>query len=71
MRRRSRGAEPVVSIRYRWIMEVCRARQSARRAMNASGFDMDVGVVLFVVVLAIWMFAIWRDYDERHTHHKS
>jgi preprotein translocase subunit YajC len=39
--------------------------------MSASGFDMDVGVVLFLVVLAIWMFAIWRDYNERRTHHKS
>jgi hypothetical protein len=39
--------------------------------MSASGFDVDVGVMLFVVVLAIWMFAIWRDFDERHTHHKS
>jgi hypothetical protein len=32
---------------------------------------MDVGVVLFLVVLAIWMFAIWCDYNRRHTHHKS
>jgi preprotein translocase subunit YajC len=32
---------------------------------------MDVVVLLFLVTLAIWMFAIWRDYNERHTHHKS
>lgn len=32
---------------------------------------MDVGVVLFLVVLATWMFAIWCDYNTRHTHHKS
>jgi hypothetical protein len=28
---------------------------------------MDLGVALFLIVLAIWMFAIWRDYNERHT----
>jgi preprotein translocase subunit YajC len=39
--------------------------------MSASRFDIDVAVVLFLVVFAIWMFAIWRDYKERHTHHKS
>jgi len=32
---------------------------------------MDIVVVLFLVALAIWMFAIWRDYNERHTHDKS
>jgi hypothetical protein len=31
---------------------------------------MDIGVVLFVGVVAIWMFAIWLDYNDRHTHHK-
>jgi hypothetical protein len=31
----------------------------------------DIGLVLFVVVLATWMFAIWLDYNNRHTHHKS
>jgi len=43
--------------------------QGERRAQ--SGFDMDIVVVLFLVALAIWMFAIWRDYNERHTHDKS
>jgi len=39
--------------------------------MSASGFDIDIGLVLFVVILAIWMFAIWSDYNHRHHHHKS
>ncbi len=31
---------------------------------------MDIGIALFLVVLAIWMFAIWCDYNERHTLHR-
>jgi hypothetical protein len=63
---------PAVTVPARsgkWTL--CRRRQSARRATGASGFDMDVAVVLFLVALAIWMFAIWRDYNQRHTQHKS
>lgn len=32
---------------------------------------MDIGVILFLLVLAIWVFAIWRDYDARRTHRKG
>ena len=28
---------------------------------------MDVGVALFLIVLATWMIAIWVDYNHRHT----
>ncbi|EUA19186.1 hypothetical protein I553_10344 [Mycobacterium xenopi 4042] len=43
----------------------------ARRGISASGFDMDIGVILFLLVLAIWVFAIWRDYGARRTHRKG
>ncbi|BBU20493.1 Uncharacterised protein [Mycobacterium xenopi] len=32
---------------------------------------MDIGVILFLLVLAIWVFAIWRDYGARRTHRKG
>ena len=32
-----------------------------------TGFDMDIGLALFLIVLAIWMFGILRHYDRRHT----
>jgi hypothetical protein len=28
---------------------------------------MDIGAVLFLIVLATWMVAIWIDYNHRHT----